>query len=283
MVVTFFHEAIVVNQRIPFFCMFLIFYSGIMFSVRGDEIDREIAQLKKELSRVKGQRKDENVQAAKEKTEFAAYKKRTSNKIDGLKHQTDSLQVQIDQMTRKGDSLNIGLTSLQQKMREQELIREQLRKAILAAAGSVGEEIQRMPPLVKDQYRSPLQYLSSEITAGSVETTEALFRLMRIIQDARAVCREIQVVEGASPVPQLRGTVYRLRIGAIFEAIVDVQGTKAYLWNDSLQDSSGIWRQIDDQEIVTSLHKAILMREGKSVPELVRLPINGQRRDGNHE
>ena len=128
----------------------------------------------------------------------------------------------------------------------------------------------RFTPLIRDQYAGPIGYLVGEIEAGSVENTEALYRLFRIVWDLRTVCREIQVVEVTSPVPQMRGTIYRLRMGSVFEAIVDLKGEKAFLWNTP-DSGTGRWIALP-REDAASILTAVKIREGKTVPELVHLP-----------
>ena len=239
-----------------------------------DEIDREIMRLKKEISRVQSQRKEEKKQADRERRELEAYRKRTADKIAAVKHVTDSIKNSLEQAGSRNDSIKMEISSIQVHLREVELNRDNLKKEILNSVKEILRTAEMLPPLIQQQYAGPLSYLSGEIEAGTVESTEALFRLMRIVQDLRTVAQEIQVVEGASPVEELRGSVYRLRIGAVWEAAVDGEGKNAFIWT-GYSDTSGVavWRKPASVEYTASILDAVRMREGKTVPELITLPM----------
>ncbi|MBN1577713.1 MAG: DUF3450 family protein [Chitinispirillaceae bacterium] len=250
-----------------------------------DEVDREIARLKKEISRVQSQRQDEAKEVKKEQAEFESYRERTAARMASVTRQTDSIRTLLQRTNLHNDSINAALAAVTSQIREQDLQRERLREVILRASKMLQGEMDRFTPLIREQYAGPIGYLIGEIEVGSVENTEALYRLLRIIWDLRTVCREIQVVEVASPVPQMRGTVYRLRIGSVFEAIVDMQGEKAFLWNTA-EDGTGRWIALPRREDAASILAAVRIREGKTVPELIHLPFGTdsvQGEGGSHD
>ena len=247
--------------------------NAVLLAADIDEVDREIARLKKEISRVQAQRNDEAQQAKKERLEFKNYGERTAARIAAITRQTDSIRTEMQKVNLHNDSISTRLSVVASEIREQEMRRQRLREIILRAARSLKTEIARCIPLVREQYESPIDYLIGEIEAGSVEHTEALYRLMRIVGDARVAAQEIQVVETASPIPQLRGTVYLLRIGSVFEAVVDAQGEKAFIWNETAENEHDRWIAAARPEDAASIFTAVRIREGKTVPELVRLPF----------
>jgi hypothetical protein len=263
-----------VHYRVVIVCAVLCFGRGVaLLAADIDEVDREIARLKKEVNRVQAQRNDEAQQAKKERLEFKKYGERIAERTAAITRQTDSLSAEVRKANLHNDSIRSLLSVVASRIREQELQRQRLREVILRAAHSLESEIARCSPLVGEQYEGPINYLISEIEAGSVDHTEALYRLMRIVGDVRTAAQEVQVVETASPVPQLRGTVYRLRIGSVFEAVVDVQGAKAFIWNGKAENDDDRWIAAALQEDVASIFTAVRIREGKTVPELVRLPF----------
>jgi hypothetical protein len=83
----------------------------------------------------------------------------------------------------------------------------------------------------------------------------------------KILSREVQVAEGISPVKQISGTVYRLRIGSVFEAVVDSRGEKAFYREENE------WKPVEDPAAAATLLKAVKIREGKTVPVLVNLPF----------
>jgi len=259
--------------RIPIMKALLLLCIGALM-VSADELDVEISQVKKEIERVQSQRKEENALAKKERAEVEAYQKRTVEKKLALTHQTDSMRTATAAIHATNDSLSAHLHAIEQQIREQDLQQERIRESIRGAVSTVAAAVALLPPLIAEQYKSPLDYLGSELTGKSVENTEALFRLMRIVQDVATLSQDIQVVEGSSPVTALRGVVYRLRIGALFEAVVDQQGTQAFIWSgDSSKLSSGKYTAVEDAAVAATILAAVKIREGKSIPELVRLPL----------
>lgn len=254
---------------------------GLLFTVCADELDREITRIKKEIERVTAQRKEESSLAKKEQTEFDAYQKRTVEKRLSLTHQTDSMRTATATIHATNDSLSARLHAIELQIREQDLQQERIRESIAGAVSTIASAVAALPPLIAEQYRSPLEYLGSELSGKSVESTEALFRLVRIVQDVRTLSQDIQVVEGSSPVAALRGAVYRLRIGALFEAVVDQQGSRAFIWSrDVSKVQSEQYVAVDDPEVAGAILSAVKIREGKSIPELVRLPLVSDNRAG---
>jgi hypothetical protein len=242
-------------------------------AAQNDELDREIIRLKKEISRVQAQRSDEAKQVKKEQAEFKAYQERIAGRIAAVNRQTDSINTALHQATHRNDSLHARISSVNAQLREQEMLGSRVRTVIAGALKKLQGELPNLPPLIKDQYSGPVSYLITELEAGTVENTEALYRMMRLVQDLRTVSQEIQVVEGASPVPQLQGVVYRLRIGAVFEAIVDQNGRKAFVWDGTGAGSDSVWRAVGSSDGAAAILKAVKIREGKTVPELVELPF----------
>ncbi len=237
-----------------------------------DEVEQEIARLKKEISRVQSQRSDEARQLKKDRLEYKNYSDKIAERTASLLRQIDSTESELQKINNRNDSIKNLISSIASALREQELQRKRLREIILNAVRSVRSELTAYCPLIKEQYEGALNYLISEIEAGSVDHAEALYRLMRIAGDIRASAQEIQVVETASPVPDLRGTVYRLRIGAFFEAVVDAQGSKAFLWSRSTESAKEKWIAAPQEDVV-SIYTAVRIREGKKIPEIVRIPL----------
>ena len=99
-----------------------------------DEIDREIARLKKEISRVQSQRYDEVKEVKKEQMEFKHYRERTAARKASITRQTDSIRMLLEQTNRCNDSIHAALTTVASRIREHDLQRERLRKVILRAS-----------------------------------------------------------------------------------------------------------------------------------------------------
>ena len=90
----------------------------------------------------------------------------------------------------------------------------------------------------------------------------------------------IQVSQESSPIAEIRGMVYRLRIGTFFEAVVNVKGDECAVWYPS--DTTG-WRTIKDVSIAGEIFKAANIREGKTMPSFVNLPLVADGAKGGKE
>ncbi|NLP01199.1 MAG: DUF3450 domain-containing protein [Fibrobacter sp.] len=252
--------------RILFFFLVLLL-SGLEAGAEQGSVDEEIARVKKELAKIESERSKVKKERAKDKAEFDSYQSRTARKISALKGQIDSTENQIKALSSVRDSLESRLLSVNTGMKQQELLQKRLREKLLLSCNDLLAESERLPPLASEQVRGSIIYLRSEITSGSIDNTEALHRFVRIAHDMKILSREVQVAEGISPVKQISGTVYRLRVGCVFEAVVDSRGEKAFYREENE------WKPVEDPAVAASLLKAVKIREGKTVPVLVNLPF----------
>jgi chromosome segregation ATPase len=233
-----------------------------------EEVDKEIARLKKEIEKVETQRKEEAKEIQKEMAEFEAYNQRHRQKIEGIKKQTDSLKTLLKEFSLKNDSLNQEISSTNLKIKEYDLQKENIKNSLLKSIKDIISQLDNFPPILQEQYKGSLKYLYSELESGNSELSEALYRLTKIAGEIRTASQEIQVVESSSPISQVKGSVYRLRIGGIFEAVIEKEGKEAFVWNSYYKKWSPV-----DQASIEALIKAVKIKEGKIVPELVNLPL----------
>ncbi|MCX7725959.1 MAG: DUF3450 domain-containing protein [Chitinispirillaceae bacterium] len=248
----------------------LVFTIGLLTPLlaQKEELDKEIARLKKEIERVETQRKEESKEAKKEMVEFDNYNQRIQQKMEGIKKQTDSLKALLKEISRQNDSLNQEIYSVSLKIKEYDLQKENIKKNLQRAIKNVISQLDNYPPLLQEQYIGSLKYLYSELEGGNTELSEALYRLTKIVAEIRTSSQEVQVVESSSPLSQIKGGVYRLRIGGIFEAVIEKEGRIAFIWNSYYKK----WLLADPSSLEV-LTKAVKIKEGKIVPELVNLPL----------
>ena len=87
----------------------------------------------------------------------------------------------------------------------------------------------------------------------------------------------------ARPVADIRGMVYRLRIGTIFEAVVDTKGEKCAVFSGWGDDGAPHWKDLDSPVLAQAVLQAVNIREGKSLPAFVNLPLRGRDREAQSE
>jgi hypothetical protein len=99
--------------------------------------------------------------------------------------------------------------------------------------------------------------------------------MQQIMVRAEEVTGSIQVSQESSPITEIRGTVYRLRIGTFFEAVVNLKGEECAVWY-----GAGGWKTLKDAAVAAQLLKAANIREGKSLPAFVKLPLVAESEKG---
>jgi hypothetical protein len=82
----------------------------------------------------------------------------------------------------------------------------------------------------------------------------------------------IQVGQTTSAVPEIRGSASTLRIGNVFEAIVDEDGKVCAFWQGADSTGRPLWVVVNNQTTASTVLKAINVREGKSLPSFIDLP-----------
>ena len=96
---------------------------------------------------------------------------------------------------------------------------------------------------------------------------------MQILNKLDEASSGIQISQESSPVADIRGMVYRLRIGTIFEAVVDTKGEKCAVFTGWGDDGAPHWKNLDSPDTAMMVLQAVNIREGKSLPAFVNLPL----------
>ena len=209
--------------------------------------------------------------AAADLSEFNGYKSRTKQKFDALAAETDSIKKQTVIFQAKSDSLGAKLTGLNAQQQELNAKQKNIKEQLILMCDQTVTSIGITPPMLSKKAVNALQFLKSELTAGSIDNIEGMFRLVQVLNDLEIQLMDIQIGETSSPVPEISGSVYQLRIGGVFEAIVDAKGEKGSIWSGGI---NGEWVSITDPTIAAKILKAIQVREGKSLPAFIDIPFS---------
>ena len=236
------------------------------------DMDSELARLRKEISRVQNDRRHNQEDMTKDAQEAAAYRTRTDTRFAQMRKQIDSISAQILTLALKRDSLGALITFAQSQRNQIDLSQEQIHSAILDACGKITALARIFPPLVAQQLVSSAELLSADITAKSVDNNESINRLAQILDRIEEATTSIQVSQESSPIPDIRGTVYRVRLGAVFEGVVDIKGEKAAVWNGFNSDKTLHWVMCDPAA-AAELLKTAGIRDGKALPGFAMIPF----------
>lgn len=246
---------------------------GIAVSLAAAEkADREteIKRARKELTQLQTERQKNRLDMAKDVKKFKEYTKRTAERLATVMDETAAINQQITVQKRRNDSLAALINTSNQRVRQFEMSQDAMREKLALSCDRIISDLQNIAPMVRQKKIASLALLKSELRNKSVDNVEALNRMIQILISAEEVNGSIQVSQESSPISEVRGTVYRLRVGAFFEAVVNVKGDECAVWHGA--DAKG-WKTIKDPAVAAELLKAANIREGKVIPEFVTLPL----------
>jgi hypothetical protein len=238
------------------------------------DLTEEIKRLRRELMQVQEKRNRTQEEIAKDKEDFQSYRKRSLERMRDIRQETDSIRQVIQQYSQQRDSLEAVVGGVKSRTRHYELLQDAFRRELVGACDTVGLYASELPPAGAEKVLSAIGLLRNELTTKTVDNIKSVTRLFQIVRDMHELEASIQIVQGTSPVPDIRGTTYRLRLGAFFEAVVNTAGTRAALWTGYDDEGNPQWRSIDDVAVASQVLKAVNVREGKSLPALVELPLS---------
>lgn len=235
--------------------------------------DQEIARLRKEIERVKAECVVMLDDAKKDRQDFELYKKRIAERKRESTMELDSLRSRISREQKVSDGLAAEIRQVQDAQQELSLSQDAFRIDLIDACVKLQQSMGTFPPLVKQQLAAAVDILRNDIASKSVDLSEGISRLVQIIARAEEIGTSIQTVQEQSPVPEITGTVYRLRIGTFFEAVVDDQGEQCALFTGWSNTGAPSYRLIKTPGIAGELLKAVHMRERKALPSFITIPL----------
>ncbi|HEX7509801.1 MAG TPA: DUF3450 family protein [Chitinivibrionales bacterium] len=232
--------------------------------------ESEIKRLRKELMQIQTERQKNKTDRIKDLNDFKDYAKRTAERLAGVKNETNSIIVQTTAQQGRNDSLAALINFANARTKQAEMCQDAMREKLVNSCDQIIANLQNIPPMVQQNLIASTALLKNELRNKSIDNVEAFNRMQQIMIRAEEVTGSIQVSQESSPISEIRGTVYRLRIGTFFEAVVNVKGDECAVWNAT--GALG-WKTIKDPVVAAQILKAANIREGKSLPAFVNLPL----------
>jgi len=236
-------------------------------------IDDDIARLRKEIVQAQADAERISQEMDKDKKDFEAYRTRTAQRLAQTQSQLDTLKSETVAQSRANDALAAQIGGVLAQRREIELSQDEFRQKLIAFCNNVQPAVKRLTPLIMAPTLSGLSLLVNDLTTKSVDVVEGCSRLVQILNKLDEASSGIQISQESSPVPDIRGLVYRLRIGSFFEAVVDTKGEKSAVFAGWVSDGAPRWKNLDSPAIAMAVLQAVNIREGKSLPAFVNLPL----------
>lgn len=255
------------------FVIFFVLMFSAALTAQELNIENEIVHANRELKRLQKERSKVKKEATQDKKEYAEYQNRMKEKFDDLTSETDSIKKETVKFQSKSDALGARLAGIAAGKSEYDIKQKKLKEELVKFCDKLIDAIKITPPSLSKKSINSLEFLKSELSSSSIDNVEGIYRLIQVLNDVDLQLMDIQVAEIASPVPEVTGSVYKIRIGGVFEAFVDMKGEKGYVWSGG---TNGEWADVKDAGIASKILKAIQVREGKSVPEFIDMPFSSK-------
>ncbi len=237
------------------------------------QIEEEIAQMRKDLAQTQVESQRVIQETAKDKKDYADYRDRTTKKQAAAAAQIDGIKKEVAVQASSNNALGAQVSSVVAQRKQIELSQEEFRVQLVSICSSLNASIRKLPPFVMTPTQSALSLLINDVNTKAVDNVEGCARLIQVLSKMEDATTSIQVSEENSPVADIHGQAYRLRIGTLFEAVVDLKGEKCALFDGWDANGAAQWKSITDPTIAKAIHKAVWTREGKVIPSFVALPL----------
>jgi len=251
-------------------------WCGVFGQTAPPSIEDEIARLRKELIQTQVDVERTNQEIEKDKKDFEAYRARTVQRLAQTQSLLDTLKSETLEQSRASDALAARIGEAIAKRREIELSQDEFRRKLISFCNSVQPEVKKLPPLIMAPMLSGLSLLINDLTIKSIDVVEGCTRLVQILGKLDEAGSGIQISQESSPVADIHGMAYRLRIGTIFEAVVDAKGEKCAVFSGWGDGGAPHWKDLDSPVLAQAVLQAVNIREGKSLPAFVNLPLARQ-------
>ncbi len=240
---------------------------------QSSDIESETHRLQKELRQIEAQRQTNRQDMETDRRDFSDYRSRTDKRLALMRSDIDSLKRETVRNQSRSDSLGALIQSAQSRKREVELSRDRLRGRVIASCDNLDAAALCLSPQSLGRIRSSIALVKNDLATRTIECPEGFARLTQIVGLMRDATGSIQTSKENSPVPDIRGTAVRLRVGCIMDAVADSKGTVCYLWSGNKADGSPVWKAAADKTAAQEIVRAVAVREGKALPAFVDLPL----------
>ncbi len=243
------------------------------------ELDNEINKTLLEIEKARAEQKRTREAIHEDKVDQKQYRKRTDGRMKEIQARTDSIKSQIDEIYSSNDSLQAHYSALETKENEIRFLGNRLRKVLIIVCDSLSGQLSKLPPSAGDASLDAVKFLRSELIGKSIDNVEAMQRLFTIFEEVEDEMMNVAIHHGPSPVTYINGMVNRVRIGGVFEAAVGRNGQRVAVWDLE----KGKWAGYENPQLAAQLRKAVAIREGKEVPEIISLPLSGHLQSQNDD
>ena len=239
-----------------------------------NDLEKEVAEWQDKLEAITLKIKKQDDEIAREKSAFSEHQKRDLAHQQKLSAQVDSLRKDVAALIAESDSLSRTIESTKMSARNHDLQRDNFRKLLIGFCSELAGLIEFLPPGNLLNQSSAVSFLKGELETRSVDESEALERIWQVVTTLTSASQSVDVYSATSPVPEIKGQVFFIRIGLVSAAIIKDKGEEGALWVNSNNSTGGKWAVIEDDTQRAELWNVVQVREQRAVPQLVSVPFD---------
>lgn len=240
------------------------------FSQEEVELENQLRRAKKDIEQLEKERAKVRQATMEDYNQFKEYQQRARQQFGALRQKNDSLNQVAARLRGRNAGLGSNISGIKSRQREFDISQEKVRARLEQLCDTLLQITELLSPMLSEKQSASIRFLKSEIHAATSDNMESMSRLFSILTELENRLMDVEVDQGASPLPNISGVVHRLRIGGVYESIVNENGTQSALWN--ARDRK--WEMVEDKDASARIRKAVSIRVGKTVPELVALPLS---------
>jgi cell division protein FtsB len=238
------------------------------------DLEKEVVEWQDKIKDIKQKINKQEDEITREKNTFLEHQKRELSYQQKLSAQVDSLRKDIAALHTESDSLSRAIESSKISARNYDLRRNSFRKLLIGFCTELVELLGSLPPSNLTVQTSAVNFLKGELETHSVDESEALERIWQILNTLTSASQSVDVYLATSPVTEIKGQVFFIRMGLVATAVVKGKGEAGAVWVTSIDSTSGKWVIVEDDTQRAELWNVVQVREQRAIPQLVSVPFD---------
>ena len=238
------------------------------------DLQKEIVEWQDKIKDIKLKIKKQEDEITRAKRAFSEHQKRDLSHREKLSVQVDSLRKDASVLIAESDSISRAIESTKTSARNYDLRGDSFRRLLIGFCSKLVGLIESLPPGNLSNQISAVNFLKGELETRSVDESEALERIWQVLNTLTSASQSVDVYTATSPVPEIKGQVFFIRIGLVSTAIIKEKGEEGAIWVNSNDSKGGEWVLIDDETQRAELWNVVQVREQRAIPQLVLVPFD---------
>jgi hypothetical protein len=237
------------------------------------DLQKELASWQQKIKDIESRIAKTDAAKADQVNAFRSYLRAEAVHKAQFQAQNDSLESDIKKAEKRVDSLEqtVGSRKMGGEAADNQV--EEMRLVLITSCEDLRKLYDSLPPSNIRAASATLDFLKSELESKTVTVSEALERYYQILSSLDDAESSMETYTGVSPVQEITGQAYFIRIGLVYLAVTSEEGKEAYIWVP-VRGYEGSWQPVNDVNAKAALWDAVRIRDHKIVPDIVNLPFD---------